>query len=126
MRFTKFFRFVRRYVFYPTCVASAAVYIDDRVNYNRNIRNLRAVTTGFRILWEYKINWNNEELNDDLHERVAKLILDTCKKNGGLYIKFGQGIASMNHILPKPYNRVFQVQINQKKKNKIKKLHQIF
>ena len=30
-----------------------------------------------------------------------------CKKNGGLYIKMGQGIASMNHVLPPQYLRRF-------------------
>jgi len=29
--------------------------------------------------------------------------VDLAKRNGGLYIKLGQGFASMNHILPEQY-----------------------
>ena len=37
------------------------------------------------------------------HQRAAERILSGCLKNGGLYIKLGQGLVSMNHILPKEY-----------------------
>ena len=30
-------------------------------------------------------------------------------QNGGLYIKLGQGLVSMNHILPKPYLEILKV-----------------
>ena len=32
-----------------------------------------------------------------------------CLKNGGLYIKLGQGLVSMNHILPKEYLSTLEV-----------------
>ena len=35
--------------------------------------------------------------------RAAQRVLYGCMKNGGLYIKLGQGLVSMNHILPKEY-----------------------
>lgn len=35
------------------------------------------------------------------HQKAADLILSGCLLNGGLYIKMGQGLASMNHVLPK-------------------------
>ena len=38
-----------------------------------------------------------------MHKRVADRLLNVCKDNGGLYIKFGQGIASFNHVLPPEY-----------------------
>jgi predicted unusual protein kinase regulating ubiquinone biosynthesis (AarF/ABC1/UbiB family) len=37
------------------------------------------------------------------HKRSAERILLGCLQNGGLYIKLGQGLVSMNHILPKEY-----------------------
>ncbi|KAK3086297.1 hypothetical protein FSP39_016491 [Pinctada imbricata] len=37
------------------------------------------------------------------HQRAAQRLLKGCLKNGGLYIKLGQGLVSMNHILPKEY-----------------------
>ncbi|PSN37377.1 hypothetical protein C0J52_14289 [Blattella germanica] len=38
-----------------------------------------------------------------LHQRSADRILAGCYQNGGLYIKLGQGLVSLNHILPKEY-----------------------
>ncbi|XP_015591317.1 uncharacterized aarF domain-containing protein kinase 5 isoform X2 [Cephus cinctus] len=38
-----------------------------------------------------------------IHQRAAERIVDGCLANGGLYIKLGQGLAAMNHILPKEY-----------------------
>ena len=38
-----------------------------------------------------------------VHQRTADRILVGCLKNGGLYIKLGQGLVSFNHILPKEY-----------------------
>ena len=43
------------------------------------------------------------------HQRAADLILYGCLKNGGLYIKLGQGLVSMNHVLPKPYLNTLEV-----------------
>ncbi|XP_014669951.1 PREDICTED: uncharacterized aarF domain-containing protein kinase 5-like isoform X2 [Priapulus caudatus] len=39
----------------------------------------------------------------ECHRRAAENILAGCLMNGGLYIKLGQGLVSMNHILPKEY-----------------------
>ena len=38
-----------------------------------------------------------------VHKRSAEKILDGCLRNGGPYIKLGQGLVSMNHVLPKEY-----------------------
>jgi len=29
--------------------------------------------------------------------------VDTCIQNGGMYVKMGQGLSTMNHVLPKEY-----------------------
>lgn len=44
-----------------------------------------------------------------VHSRSAQRILDICLANGGLYIKFGQGLVSMNHVLPKEYLETLKV-----------------
>ena len=44
-----------------------------------------------------------DEALKGVHKRAAERILKCCLKNGGLYIKLGQGLVTMNHILPKPY-----------------------
>jgi len=44
-----------------------------------------------------------------VHQKTADRILSGCLKNGGLYIKLGQGLVSFNHILPKEYLDTLQV-----------------
>ena len=43
------------------------------------------------------------------HKRAAERILAGCLRNGGLYVKLGQGLASMNHILPAEYTETLVV-----------------
>lgn len=38
-----------------------------------------------------------------IHQRAADRILHTCLVNGGSYIKLGQGLCSLAHILPREY-----------------------
>jgi aarF domain-containing kinase len=55
---------------------------------------------------------DSNEYNDTIrpcHNRAAERILRGCLKNGGLYIKLGQGLVSMNHILPKEYLSTLEV-----------------
>lgn len=64
---------------------------------------------GLKITLDYKWSlWRLEEQTDAYREavracnkRTADLILWGCLKNGGLYIKLGQGILTANHVLPK-------------------------
>lgn len=42
------------------------------------------------------------------HRRSAERMLQGCLKNGGLYIKTGQGISAINHILPKEYTETLK------------------
>lgn len=44
----------------------------------------------------------------DINSRSAKRILDGCLANGGLYIKIGQGVAAINHILPYEYTNTLK------------------
>ena len=37
------------------------------------------------------------------HLRGAEILKDGCLKNGGLYVKLGQGLVSLNHLLPTEY-----------------------
>lgn len=38
-----------------------------------------------------------------IHQRAANNLLEGCLLNGGSYIKLGQGLVSMSHIIPKEY-----------------------
>ncbi|KAH8862530.1 putative aarF domain-containing protein kinase 5 [Schistosoma japonicum] len=53
----------------------------------------------------------SEKYYDELrkcHQRAADRILQGCLYNGGLYIKMGQGLASMNHVLPVQYTETLE------------------
>ncbi|XP_025154045.1 uncharacterized aarF domain-containing protein kinase 5 isoform X2 [Harpegnathos saltator] len=39
----------------------------------------------------------------EIHRRSANRIVQGCLRNGGIYIKLGQGFAAVNHVLPKEY-----------------------
>ena len=47
-----------------------------------------------------------------LHQRAADRILDGCLRNGGLYVKLGQGLVCLNHILPKEYLETLKVSVD--------------
>ncbi|KAF6779277.1 hypothetical protein AHF37_01299 [Paragonimus kellicotti] len=74
-------------------------------------RFIRAVCTGSLISLDYKwtfiLNTEGTPAYDqaliDCHQKSASRILQGCLANGGLYIKMGQGLASLNHVLPKQY-----------------------
>ncbi|XP_037088431.1 uncharacterized aarF domain-containing protein kinase 5-like isoform X1 [Pollicipes pollicipes] len=50
-----------------------------------------------------------EKAMSGCHQLSAQRILVGCLKNGGLYVKLGQGLVSMNHILPKEYLNTLKV-----------------
>ncbi|KAL8610336.1 hypothetical protein ACOMHN_041150 [Nucella lapillus] len=77
----------------------------------------RSLVIGVATSLDYKWSlWKLEEDSEDYeqaikgcHRRAAERILHGCLKNGGLYIKLGQGLVSMNHILPREYLDVLVV-----------------
>jgi len=81
------------------------------------VRFSRPVYRGLIVGIDYKYSlWGLDDQSDEysekisgVHKRSAGRILDTCLQNGGLYIKFGQGLVSMNHVLPKEYLETLKV-----------------
>lgn len=43
------------------------------------------------------------------HQRAAECIVEGAVRNGGIYIKLGQGLCSFNHLLPPEYIRTLQI-----------------
>jgi aarF domain-containing kinase len=80
-------------------------------------RFIRTLLSGLSISFDYKLSLRGledtseeyYEARSQVHDRSAKKLLKTCLRNGGLYIKFGQGLVSMNHVLPKEYTEVLKV-----------------
>ncbi|CAF0730942.1 unnamed protein product [Brachionus calyciflorus] len=82
-----------------------------RINVESVGRALRSFSIGLKIAFDYKwnlwgINEDSDEYNKNIkecHQRAADRLVDICIKNGGLYVKLGQGLSTMNHILPKEF-----------------------
>ncbi|XP_046641908.1 uncharacterized aarF domain-containing protein kinase 5-like isoform X2 [Daphnia pulicaria] len=80
-------------------------------------RFLRSLVIGVTISTDYwwslkNVDEDSAEYQEELkktHQRTADRILAGCLGNGGLYIKLGQGLVSMNHILPKEYLNTLKV-----------------
>ena len=76
----------------------------------------RSLLTGLAIALDYKYSlWGLEDCGEDyqdtisqVHTRSAQRLLAACLDNGGLYIKFGQGMCT-HGILPPEYSRVLVV-----------------
>ncbi|CAG8709422.1 7906_t:CDS:10, partial [Cetraspora pellucida] len=101
--------FVRRLAFIASTIGG--VYLaDDKWNARTLQRNVLTAWNGICIGLDYKINFRpgKGDKIDDLHERVAKRILNVCLTNGGLYIKLGQAIGVQSTILPAAYQKTFK------------------
>jgi len=100
------FRNARRLLF--GVVAAATVY-DCLTPEKILIRNLNTLRCGFWILWNYKVKFDANNFME-IHEATAKDIYESkrlgyaaCLYNDGLYVKFGQGMAASDHVLPPPF-----------------------
>ena len=94
-------------------VGEIASSMPDILSGGQPTRFLRTVATGVSISVDYKIlglRWGQQDEERDAdgydealraaHKRTADKMVATCMRNGGLYIKFGQGVLAMNNILP--------------------------
>ncbi|KAH8379298.1 hypothetical protein KR009_004092, partial [Drosophila setifemur] len=74
-----------------------------------SVRFVRSLKTAGLIAADYlQLDENDVEYEAKLkalHQKSAERLLETCLRNGGLYIKVGQGFAAINHILPVEYTR---------------------
>lgn len=102
-----------RYIIYFT-VAGVAVYIIPPLHwcittiqrFLRTLYTMAAVAIDYKYFFmthrdDTQIDYN--DLLSQVHERSADRILYLCMSNKGLYIKTGQYMASMNHVLPPEY-----------------------
>ncbi|XP_058463806.1 uncharacterized aarF domain-containing protein kinase 5 [Malaya genurostris] len=80
-------------------------------------RFLRSLGIGISISVDYAWSlWGLSETDTDysdviakVHQRSANKLLRGCLSNGGLYIKIGQGVAALNHIIPKEYVETLKI-----------------
>ncbi|XP_069674416.1 uncharacterized aarF domain-containing protein kinase 5 [Periplaneta americana] len=118
-------RFFVRHAVLATTTVGAAVYYSQLSDLDKRLlrvtlggigRFFRSLRIGLTISMDYwwsllsleKGTEKYEEVIHPLHQRSANRILTGCLQNGGLYIKLGQGLVSLNHILPKEYLETMQ------------------
>lgn len=90
-----------------------------RVAVRCSVRN-RSLKVGLTISLDYWWSlWGLKEGTTEyeaaihpVHQRAADRILDGCLRNGGLYVKLGQGLVCLNHILPKEYLETLKVSVD--------------
>lgn len=63
----------------------------------------RSLKIGLTISIDYWVSPLMGYTNSEIHQRAADRIIEGCLRNGGIYIKLGQGLAAVNHILPEEY-----------------------
>lgn len=67
------------------------------------IRFTRSLRIGMTISMDYLIAPLMGYTETEIHRRSADRIVQGCLQNGGIYVKLGQGLTAINHILPKEY-----------------------
>ena len=78
---------------------------------SRATRNLRSVAAAAATLYDYKVasRWaRTPEQMSAIHDRVAERWYGVCARNGGLYVKLGQSVTTLAHILPPGRSVIFQ------------------
>ncbi|XP_066148999.1 uncharacterized aarF domain-containing protein kinase 5 [Euwallacea fornicatus] len=115
---------LRKYLFSGVTAGLAAVTLGNAssdgqvVSETRGIlRFIRTMRIGLTISVDYyfsMIGLSEDSLNYNfmmsrIHQRSAERIRDGCLHNGGTYIKLGQGLVSLSHILPKEYIETLKV-----------------
>lgn len=79
-------------------------------------RSCRALHTCGKIIGMYKFTTpETPEEYYALHRRAAEELLHVCLVNEGLYVKMGQGINAMSHVLPKEYMETLKVLLDNAK-----------
>ena len=99
------------------CLADARSQLPSVLKNAGAKRFIRSLWTGLVASIDYKyslygLDDDSDEYRDALsqvHLRSASHILDCCLANSGLYIKLGQGLSTMNHVLPKEYTDTLKV-----------------
>lgn len=89
---------------------------NENVSHLGIVRYTRAEMTAFKTILDYKITMRGDKESDEYknnmhlcHLRGAHRILDLCKANGGVFIKVGQHVASLQYLIPEEYVNVLSI-----------------
>ncbi|TKR60448.1 hypothetical protein L596_027693 [Steinernema carpocapsae] len=94
------------------------------------VRFARAGLAVGRIASDYKLSLrglypNSEDYQITMKQRGAEKLLDLAKANGGVFIKVGQHIASLQYILPEEYVSTLSVLHSRAPESKLAEVKQV-
>ncbi|XP_024113639.1 uncharacterized aarF domain-containing protein kinase 5 isoform X1 [Oryzias melastigma] len=101
-------------------------------------RFCRSLSVGFFISvdywWTTNVELRGVEENSPIylskmsacHQRAAECMVEGAIRNGGIYVKLGQGLCSFNHLLPPEYIRSLQVLEDQALNRRYKEVDALF
>ncbi|XP_050316113.1 uncharacterized aarF domain-containing protein kinase 5 isoform X2 [Anthonomus grandis grandis] len=69
---------------------------------------------------------NYDVMMSRIHQRCSERIRDGCLQNGGTYVKLGQGLVSLSHILPREYIDTLKVLQDKCLSRDREELYQVF
>ncbi|RWR99916.1 putative aarF domain-containing protein kinase 1-like protein, partial [Dinothrombium tinctorium] len=101
-----------------TGTSASVLYANEWQVSNLGVVRLgRAAFTVGRIVFDYKLSLQGIDNNSvesrekwsEVHYRSANRLLKLCSKNGGVFIKVGQHIATLEYLVPKEYCSVLRV-----------------
>jgi aarF domain-containing kinase len=103
--YPEFYQFIQKYL------RPAAQLYEGLIRYSRTISVAFAVGLDYKLtkLKHGKQYDEDEQIRSDLHTRSAERFLRLFMKNGCVYIKMGQYMASLHHVLPDEYCHVLSV-----------------
>jgi len=78
------------------------LYSSSAWRFGNTLRGSVSTLVDYKVCFFLREHWSGapKDLMQRCHDRAGKRIADTALRNGGLYIKFGQTIGSLNNILP--------------------------
>lgn len=83
-------------------IANDSTYSKAGLRFCRSMKTAALISNDY--FWAMRKHSSEAEQDlKDTHSKSAKRLLETCLLNGGLYIKVGQGVSAINHMLPEEY-----------------------
>ncbi|GAM20230.1 hypothetical protein SAMD00019534_034050 [Acytostelium subglobosum LB1] len=90
--------------------SEAALYARIFMRFQRAIRTALLVSINYKMLARTPLTDPSYPAKEKICQKDSAVkILELCLTNGGLYVKAGQYIASLNHILPLEYTKTLEV-----------------
>ena len=86
-------------------IANNFVYTKSAGRFARSVKVAGLISVDYFLIFRKADEENFDEKLKSVHLASANKILEACMLNGGLYIKVGQGVAAINHILPEEYTK---------------------